>query len=127
MSQIVWVLIWLGLLAPELISIIKWILTNKGPAWGITAPDSWKLWSGGSPYYVAKIDYVCFCLPVFAIAMGQIKVQIDQERLLSWANIFYIFVLGSVLFVFVAWDVFNGFIPLPVPIYSPLSRRHILR
>ncbi|MBT8541002.1 hypothetical protein G6722_06620 [Polynucleobacter paneuropaeus] len=109
-SLIVWIVVWLGLIAPELIFIIKWILTNKGSAWGITAPDSWKLWPGSAPYYVAKIDYVCFCLPVLAIALGQIKVQIDQERILSWANGFYICVVGSVLFVFAKWQVFNGFI-----------------
>ena len=108
-SQFVWVLIWLGLLAPELIFIIKWILTNQGPAWGIAVPDYWKLWTGSAPYYVAKIDYVCFCLPVLAIALGQIKVQIDQERILSWANGFYICVVGSVLFVFAKWQIFNGF------------------
>lgn len=110
MSQIVWILIWLGLIAPELIFIIKWILTNQGPVWGITAPDYWKLWSGSAPYYVAKLDYVCFCLPVLAIALGQIKVQIDQERLLSWVNGFYVCVVASVLFVFTKWQVFNGFI-----------------
>ena len=110
MSQIVWILIWFGLIAPELIFIIKWILTNQGPAWGITAPDYWKLWPGSAPYYVAKLDYVCFCLPVLAIALGQIKVQIDQERLLSWANGFYVCVVGSVLFVFAKWQVFNGLI-----------------
>jgi hypothetical protein len=49
-------------------------------------------------------------LPVLAIALGQIKVQIDQERLLSWANGFYICVVASVLFVFTKWQVFNGFI-----------------
>jgi hypothetical protein len=110
MSQIVWMVIWLGLIAPELIFIIKWILTNQGPAWGITAPDYWKLWPGSAPYYVAKLDYVCFCLPVLAIALGQIKVQIDQERLRSWANGFYVCVVGSVLFVFAKWQVFNGLI-----------------
>ena len=109
-SKVVWTLIWLGLLAPELIFIIKWVLTNQGPSWGITVPDYWKLWPGSAPYYVAKIDYVCFCLPVLAIALGQIKVQIDQERLLSWANGFYICVVGSVLFVFAKWQIFNGFI-----------------
>jgi hypothetical protein len=72
-SKVVWSLIWLGLLAPELIFIVKWILTNKGPTWGIAVPDAWKLWPGSAPYYVGKIDYVCFCLPVFAIALGQIK------------------------------------------------------
>jgi len=110
MSQILWMVIWLGLIAPELIFIIKWVLTNQGPAWGIAVPDYWKLWPGSAPYYVAKLDYVCFCLPVFAIALGQIKILIDQERLLSWANSFYICVVGSVLFVFAKWQIFNGFI-----------------
>ena len=108
--MIVWILIWLGLIAPGLIFIIKWVLTNQGPTWGIAAPDAWKLWGGSAPYYVAKIDYICFCLPVLAIALGQIKVQIDQERILSWANGFYICALGSVLFVFAKWQIFNGFI-----------------
>jgi hypothetical protein len=106
----VWILIWLGLIAPELIFIIKWVLTNQGPVWGISAPDYLKLWPGSAPYYVAKIDYVCFCLPVLAIALGQIKVQIDQGRLLSWANGFYICVVVSALFVFARWQIFNGFI-----------------
>lgn len=109
-SQMVWIFIWLGLIAPGLIFIIKWVLTNQGPAWGITVPDYWKLWPVSAPYYVAKLDYVCFCMPVFAIALGQIKVQIDQERFLSWANGFYICVVGSVLFVFAKWQIFNGFI-----------------
>jgi len=108
--MIVWILIWLGLIAPELVFIIKWVLTNQGPTWGIAAPDAWKLWGGSVPYYVAKIDYVCFCLPVLAIALGQIKVQIDQERVLCWANGFYICVVASVLFVFAKWQIFNGFI-----------------
>jgi hypothetical protein len=109
-SQTVWMVIWLGLIAPELIFIIKWLLTNQGPAWGIAVPDYGRLWPGSAPYYVAKIDYVCFCLPVLAIALGQIKVQIEQERLISWANYFYICVVCSVLFVFAKWQIFNGFI-----------------
>jgi hypothetical protein len=114
-SKLAWILIWFGLMAPELIFIIKWILTNKGPNWGIAVSDSWRLWPGSAPYYVAKIDYVCFCVPVFAIALGQIRVQIDLGRLLSWSTGFYIFVLLSVLFVFWKWQVFNGLI------YSLLS------
>jgi hypothetical protein len=110
MSQIVWMLIWLGLIAPELIFIVKWILTNKGPTWTITVPDAWKLWTSSAPHYVAKLDYVCFCLPAFAVALGQIKAQIDQGRLLSWANGFYICVVGCALFVFTKWQIFNGFI-----------------
>jgi hypothetical protein len=109
-SQIVWVLIWLGLIAPELIFIIKWVLTNQGPTWDVVVPDSWKLWPGSAPYYVGKPDYVCFCFPVFAITLGQMKAQIDQERFLSWANGFYICVLSGVLFVFVTWQIFNGLI-----------------
>ena len=56
---------------------LKWVLTNNRPGWSIVAPDYWRLWSSSAPYYVVKLDYVCFCLPVFAIALGQIKAQID--------------------------------------------------
>lgn len=109
-SKIVWILIWLGLIAPELIFIIKYILTNKESAWGIVVPNYLKLWYWTTPYYVAKLDYICFCLPVLAISLGQIKIQIDQDHFASYKSFFYIGVIGCVLFIFSTTQIFNGFI-----------------
>jgi hypothetical protein len=106
--RIVWGMIWFGLIAPELIFIVKWVLLNKASEWGIGVPDYLRLWPGSAPHYVAKIDYVSFCLPVLAIALGQIKVNIYADRFICRENIFYIFAVASVLFVFREWQILNG-------------------
>ena len=109
-ANAVWVLIWIGLIAPEVIYLIKWLVMRYGIVWGLDVPDYLKLWPSSAPYYISKNTYVCFCLPVLAIALGQIKHQVNLNRLMSFANIFYVGVITSALFVFWGEKIFNGYI-----------------
>ena len=108
--KLVWMLIWLGLIAPEVIYLIKWVLMRYGADWGLNVQDYLKLWRGSAPFYVSKNTYVCFCLPVLAVALGQIKYQLDQNCSSALTYIFYVGTIFGVLFVFWGEQIFNGFI-----------------
>lgn len=105
-----WLLLWLGLSLPELIYIVKWFLTYYGFKFGIVMPDYLKLWASSAPHYISKNTYVCFCLPVLAIALGQIKLQLDKNYSYSFAKIFYIVIIFGVLFVFWGERIRNGIV-----------------
>ena len=109
-SVVIWFLIWLGLAMPELIYIVKWTLMRYAVQWNLNIPEHLKLFSASASYYISKNTYVCFCLPALVIALGQIKYQLDQNRLLCLANIFYLCIIAGTLFVFWGERIFNGFI-----------------
>jgi hypothetical protein len=62
-ARSLWVLVYLGLLAPTFIYIVKYVLTHYGVQKGWLVPEYWKLHYGSLPFYLPKTAYVCFCLP----------------------------------------------------------------
>ncbi|MBU3621124.1 O-antigen ligase family protein [Polynucleobacter sp. CS-Odin-A6] len=109
-GRYLWVLMYLGLLAPTLIYIIKFILTNKAKQWGIVVPDYGVLYYGSAPYYLPKTAYVCFCLPTLGIALGQLVRNIHQHQIYKWGNVIYLVTIPAVLFVFYAENIKNGMV-----------------
>jgi len=107
-GKVLWTLIYMGLLAPTLIYIVKYILTNYGAQKGWVVPEYWKLYYNSMPFYIPKTVYVCFCLPTLAIALGQLARNIHQSRLFIWANIAYLVTVPAVLFVFYGENIKNG-------------------
>jgi hypothetical protein len=103
-----WALIYLGLLVPTSIYIIKFVLTNKAKEWGIVVPDYWLLYYSSAPYYLPKTAYVCFCLPTLGIALGQLVRNIHLHQIYKWTNVIYLITIPAVLFVFYAENIKNG-------------------
>ena len=107
-SGLIWTLVYLGLLAPTLIYILKFVLSHQGPRWGLVVPDYWKLYYGSLPFYIPKTAYVCFCLPTLGIALGQLACNIHQHQSFKWANLVYLATIPAVLFVFYGENIKNG-------------------
>jgi branched-subunit amino acid transport protein len=107
-GKTLWALIYLGLLAPTLIFIVKYVLTNYGVQQGWAVPDYWKLYYSSLPFTVPKIAYVCFCLPTLAIALGLLARNFHRGQIFKWANFFYLATIPAVLFVFYADNIKNG-------------------
>ena len=104
-----WRLIYIGLLLPTLIYLLKYVLTFHANQWGFTAPDYLRLHYGSLPFYMPKTVYVAFCLPLFAIALGQIARQIEGQQWRPWSTLVYLLSCIAVLFVFYAENIKNGF------------------
>jgi hypothetical protein len=109
-QKLFWTLMYVGLLAPTLIYIAKFILTHKAAQWGFKVPDYWLLYSSSAPFYLPKTAYVCFCLPTLGIALGQLVRNIYQGRLYKFANIVYLATVPTVLFVFYCENIKNGIV-----------------
>jgi hypothetical protein len=107
-GRYLWALMYLGLLAPTLIYIIKFVLTNKSKEWGIVAPDYLLLYPWSAPYYLPKTAYVCFCLPTLGVALGQLVYNIHRHQIYKWVNGVYLATIPSVLFIFYAENIKNG-------------------
>jgi hypothetical protein len=105
-----WSLIYLGLLAPTLIYIIKFTLTHKAAQWGMVVPAYWFLYPESAPFYLPKTAYVCFCVPSLGIALGQLAVNIQRHHSYKLANLFYLLTIPAVLFVFYGENIKNGVI-----------------
>ncbi len=103
-----WAIFYLGLLAPTLMYIVKYCLTHYGQLWGINAPDFLKLHYGSLPFYLPKTAYVCFCLPALAVALGQLKRNIDDHVWFSRSNAIYGLTIPAVFFVFYGENIKNG-------------------
>jgi hypothetical protein len=103
-----WGLMYLGLLAPTLIYIVKFVLTHKAEQWGIAVSDYWLLYHESAPFYLPKTAYVCFCLPTLGIALGQLARNIHQHQSFKWANLAYLATIPAVLFVFYGENIKNG-------------------
>jgi len=107
-----WRLIFLGLCAPVLIYLLKYVATTYGPRWGIQVPAYLQIYFGPQPFYVPKTDYVAFCLPPLAIALGGI-----QNLFASHSNSkaqgyitpsLYLAVIVATLFLFHIQNIKNG-------------------
>ena len=106
-----WPLIYLGLLMPTLIYLLKWTLTFHGQnIFGLESiPPFLKVYSGSQPFYVPKTDYVVFCLPTLAVALGQ-TLTLLQEKRIKWAQLcIYAASIAAVSFVFYGQNIKNGF------------------
>lgn len=103
-----WGLIYLGFMLPTLIYLLKWVLTFKAQQVGIVAPEYLKLHYGSLPFYMPKTDYVAFCLPLFAISLGQISLQMHEQQWRPWPLILNLSACAAVLFVFYAENIKNG-------------------
>ena len=103
-----WRLIYIGLLLPTLIYLLKYVLTFHASQWGFTAPDYLRLHYSSLPFYMPKTVYVAFCLPLFAIALGQITTQIERMQWRPWSALIYLLSCLAVLFVFYAENIKNG-------------------
>ena len=108
-----WAIIYFGLCTPVLIYLLKYLLSTYGVAFGLDVPTYLRIYFGSTPrYYVPKTDYVAFCLPALAIALGQIEDLLrGQQRLVfrdyCWLGI-HIGVISGTLFLFYVQDIKNG-------------------
>lgn len=103
-----WALIYLGLLAPTLIYIVKFILVYMAKNWGLQGFDGLIYRLGGEPFYIPKTSYVCFCLPTLAVALGQLSKNIHNNQLLKTSNAVYVLSIAAILFVFYDKNIKNG-------------------
>jgi len=105
-----WAIFYLGLLAPTLIYIFRYLVVLYGQIEHIEISQYWNLypvWSD-SPYYVAKTAYVGFCAPTLCIALGQLYRQVMNGKWLNWESLIYFLTIPAVLFVFYAQSITNG-------------------
>lgn len=105
-----WPLFYLGLLAPTLIYIAKYLLSHHGKAWGFNIPEYLDLHYSANTYYIAKTSYVCLCLPTLAVALGQLLQSIRNHVWFSRVNIIYALTIPAVIFVFSGENIKNGIV-----------------
>jgi len=99
--QSVWIIFYIGLLLPTLIYLVKFSLLYYEKKSGINVGTYWHI-------YIAKTAYMGFCIPVLAVALGQIYIQITNGRWATWTNLIYAGTIPAVLFVFYAENIKNG-------------------
>lgn len=107
-----WPLIYFGLLMPTLIYLLKWILTFYGQSiFGLESiPAYLRVYPNSQPFYVPKTDYVVFCLPTLAVALGQM-LTVLQDRCIKWGQLLiYTASVAAVSFVFYGQNIKNGFV-----------------
>lgn len=109
-----WLLIYFGLATPILIYLIKYGITNYSAKWGLEPPPYLQIYFSSQPYYVPKTDYVAFCLPPLAIALGKIQLLCighhkmtlgDYGKLISNVSL-----ILATLFLFYIQDIKNGMV-----------------
>ena len=111
--KVTWPIFYAGLLAPTLIYIFKYLMINGGQWIGISIPEYFQLYQwGSSKYYIAKTAYVGFCIPVAAVALGQLYYQVRDQLSLTWLSLIYLFTLILVLFIFLNENIKNGIVYL---------------
>lgn len=103
-----WTLLYLGLIAPTLIYILKYILTQCGQSWDLQIPEYLRVRGGPTTFYIAKTSYVCFCLPTLAVALGQLLLSIRNHVWFSWSNAVYVLSIPAIFFVFYVENIKNG-------------------
>jgi len=107
-----WAFIYLGLCLPVMTYLLKYTLTTYGVMLGIQTPTYLQIYFNSQPYYVPKTDYVAFCLPTLAIALGQIQTLLTSQNRLKvcqyLALFFYMAVITATLFLFDRQNIKNG-------------------
>lgn len=107
-----WRVIYLGLAAPTIIYLVKYLSTIYAARWGAQLPPYLQIYSESQPYYVPKSDYVAFCLPPLAIALGQIKALVNDRE--SWRGHQYLLLtihmslIVGTIFLFYNQNIKNG-------------------
>lgn len=109
-NSLLWTLLYLGLLGPTLIYIAKYSLVQLAKHWGLLVPDYLLLYSSSAPFYLPKTAYICFCLPTFGVALGQLLINIQTQRVLVWGNGLYLATILAIFFVFYSENIKNGVI-----------------
>lgn len=109
-----WWIVVLGLCSPPIIYFVKYIATHLLPVIGFKAPFFLMLFNGAAEFYVAKISYVFFCLPLLAIAIGMLSVNIKRVSVDRASYVgeqwFWILVVMFVFGVFMCENIKNGII-----------------
>ena len=95
-----------------LIYLLKWTLTFHGQnIFGLeSVPLFLKVYPGSQLFYVPKTDYVVFCLPTLAVALGQILTLLQEKRIKWIELLIYGASIAAVSFVFYGQNVKNGFV-----------------
>lgn len=101
---------YLGLWAPALIYVAKYILTHNYLVQGWQVPPFWRLYRSSSHFYLPKTVYVCFCLPVLAVAIGLLRRNLEQHKFTSTGNLIYFSTILTIFFVFYNENIKNGVI-----------------
>jgi hypothetical protein len=109
--KVAWTIFYIGLLLPTLIYIAKYSSMYYGQIKGVLIPEFWQIFlSNNSKFYIPKISYVGFCMPVLAAALGQLYYKIQNQGLVSWAGLSYLMTIPAVLFIFYVENIKNGII-----------------
>lgn len=106
-----WALIYFGLCTPVLIYLLKYLITTYELQLGIQVPASLKIYFSSQPYYIPKTDYIAFCLPVLALALGRIKSiligeQFEPKQLVG-ITVHFLLIIAT-LFLFYVQNAKNG-------------------
>lgn len=106
-----WALVYFGLCCPVLIYLLKYVLTTYEVQLGIQVPAILKIYSSSQMHYIPKTDYVAFCLPVLALALGRIK-NILLGKEFEWQQLFgitiHFLLIAATLFLFYVQNIKNG-------------------
>jgi len=109
-----WHAIYLGMCIPTAIYLVKFFLTSYGEGFGFAIPASLQIYQSSAPFYVPKSDYIPFCLPALAIALGEIKHILQSKEGALKINFLkmtaYFLVIAATLFLFYAQSMKNGFL-----------------
>jgi len=107
-----WNIVVAGLYAPTIIYFIKYSATFLLPVLGLKAPIFLTLFYGSAEFYVAKIAYVFFCLPLLAIALGMLSANLKKSGVASSGDIrqrcFWLLAVIAVMGVFICENIKNG-------------------
>ena len=128
-SKIYWRIIYLGFLLPMIIYFFKLLVTIYFPHLGYLVPKFLFLSADhlNSPWGIARATYVFFCLPVFALALGQIIYIIRANQFQFKSSFIYLVTIPFTFLVFyierdrlgivygvllILMAVFFGFLPM---------------
>ena len=104
------VIVYAGLFMPTLIYLIKFFNTNYGFDFHSHTWGYWRICDQELEQYcyIPKTSYVCFCLPLLAIALGGIRENILKGYFFVTSNLIYFMSVIAVLFVFFNENIKNG-------------------
>jgi hypothetical protein len=98
-------IIFIGLCCPLIIYYLKYICTFLLPQ-GFVVPEWLILYYGSAPYYVPKIAYVFFCIPLFAVTLAEFLRSSEEKNL--FANFLNIMLMVAISGMFLMEHNKNG-------------------
>jgi hypothetical protein len=115
-----WYVIYFGLATPLIIYLFKYGLTSYGHLHGLALPISLQIYDPSiaievaNRFYIPKTDYVAFCLPTMAIALGFLvqlsKIQ-DRWKLPDFLSLaVQTLIIVGTLFLFSIQNIKNGMV-----------------